>query len=74
MDAHFDEYRKCLEGYEGFEPPWKLGRLFLWNITGEEKYHAISIKIATLYLLEARDVCQSLINEHGPTLVMNPAT
>lgn len=65
---HFQGYRKSLEGYEGFEPPWKLGRKFYWNVTGVEEYIAMSIKISTLYILEARDIAQKLLNEHGPTL------
>jgi hypothetical protein len=64
-------YRKCLEDYSGFEPPWKLGREFFWNITGKEEYVAMSIKIATLYLLAARDACQELLNEYGPTLLVD---
>ncbi len=71
LEARFSEYRTCLEGYEELEPPWKLGRQFYWNITGEERYVAMSIKIATLYILEARDAAQKLINQYGPTLTVD---
>ena len=67
---HFLSYRQCLEDYSGFEPPWKLGRQFYWNLVGAEVYHALSVKIATLYMLTARDVSQDLLNEFGPTLLM----
>jgi hypothetical protein len=67
--ARFLDYRKALEGYSGFEPPWKLGRLFYWNILGEEIHVAMSVKIATLYLLGGRDTCQDLLNEYGPYLL-----
>lgn len=67
--GRFLEYRKCLEDYSGFEPPWKLGRTFFWNLIGEEVHMAMPIKIATLYLLSARDSCQQLLNVHGPTLI-----
>jgi len=65
----FLAYRRSLELYTGFEPPWKLGRLFYWNLLGEEVYAAMAIKIATLYLLAARDHCQALLNELGPFLL-----
>jgi len=68
MGNRFLAYKKCLEGYTGFEPPWKLGRQFFWNILGHEEHVAMSIKIATLFLLEARDECQELLNRHGPML------
>lgn len=64
----FLAYRKSMENYSGFEPPWKLGREFFWNLTGEEVHVAMCVKIATLYLLSARDQCQELLNLHGPTL------
>lgn len=66
--GRFLEYRHSLENYSGFEPPWKLGREFLWNMIGEKEQIAMSIKIATLYLLAARDASQELLNVHGPTL------
>lgn len=68
---HFLNYRKCIEDYSGFEPPWKLGRQFYWNIIAAEDHLAMSIKIATLYMLAARDACQVLLNEHGPTLLVS---
>ena len=68
MGNRFLAYKKCFEGYTGFEPPWKLGRQFFWNIIGLEEHVAMSIKIATLFLLEARDECQALLNEYGPVL------
>ena len=66
----FLQYRQCLEDYSGFEPPWKLGRQLFWNLIGEEKYVAMSVKIATLYILAAREKCQSLLNEYGPSLIL----
>lgn len=69
LASRFLEYRRTLEEYTGFEPPWKLGREFYWNIRGEQVYAAMSIKIATLYLLTARDRCQELLNEYGPYLL-----
>jgi hypothetical protein len=71
ITGHFLVYQQCLEGYTGFEPPWKLGRQFYWNIIGREDYLAMSVKIATLFLVSARDVCQDLLNEFGPILAMN---
>jgi len=69
LAARFLDYRKSLEEYTGFEPPWKLGRAFYWNILGEEAYMAMAIKIATLYLSAARDHCQQVLNEEGPYLL-----
>lgn len=66
----FLNYRKCLEDYEGFEPPWKLGREFYWILVGQEDHNAMAIKATTMYLLDARDVCQDLLNEFGPTLII----
>jgi hypothetical protein len=63
-------YRQCLENYSGFEPPWKLGRQFFWNLIGVEEHVAMLIKISTLYLLEARDRCQDLLNEYGPSVLV----
>ncbi len=71
IDARFSEYRASLLGYEELEPPWKLGRQFYWNMIGDERYVAMSIKIATLYLLEIRDAAQKLMNQYGPTLIVN---
>ncbi len=64
----FEGYMVSLEGYEGFEPPWKLGRQFLWNVLGQEEYVAKSIKLATMFIYAARDVAQDLLNKYGPTL------
>lgn len=69
--SRFLVYRKCLEDYSGFEPPWKLGREFFWNIIGEEEQIAMSIKIATLYLMEGQSLSQKLVNVHGPTLLVS---
>jgi hypothetical protein len=69
--ARFLAYEQCLEDYSGFEPPWRMGRQFYWNLLGHEEYNAMSIKIATLYLLTGRDASQELLNEHGPSLVVN---
>jgi hypothetical protein len=67
-----EQYRAAMEGFEEeLEPPWKLGRLFLWNIIGEEEYVATQIKSATLFLLAARDAAQSLMNKYGPSLVID---
>jgi hypothetical protein len=63
-------YRSCLENYSGFEPPWRLGRQFYWNLLGREEYVAMSIKIATLYLLTARDMAQNLLNKLGPMVLV----
>lgn len=62
-------YRQTLEDYSGFEPPWKLGRQFYWNLIGAEEHIAMLIKISTLYLLTARDKCQELLNKYGPLVV-----
>jgi len=72
LRGRFLEYRQCMEGYEGFEPPWKLGRQLFWNITGVEEYLAMSIKIATLYVLAARDAVQPLLNQYGPSILVEP--
>ncbi len=68
----FLTYRKCLEGYSGYEPPWKLGRAFFWNIIGEEVHIAMSIKICTLYLMAAKEMCETILKEFGPRLNMEP--
>lgn len=68
----FLTYRKCLEGYSGFEPPWRLGRAFFWNIIGKELHIAMSVKICTLYMLAAKDMCAELLKELGPRLHMEP--
>lgn len=70
----FLTYRKALEGYSGFEPPWKLGRSFFWNIINNEVHIAMCVKICTLYLLAARDLCSEVLKEMGPRLVMEPQT
>ncbi len=67
---HFLAYRHCLDNYSGFEPPWKLGRAFYWNLIGVEEHAAILIKISTLYLLAAQDRCQELLNEYGPLILV----
>lgn len=72
--SRFLDYRRYLEDYSGFEPPWKLGRQLFWNIVGKEEYVAMSVKIATLYMLAARDVAQGMLNERGPTLLASPGT
>lgn len=64
-------YRQCLENYSGFEPPWKLGRQFYWNLIGEEEHVAMLIKISTLYLLAARDKSQELLNKYGPLVLVS---
>jgi hypothetical protein len=74
VEERFAAFRGSLEKYEGFEPPWKLGRKFLWNLTGTEVYIAIAIKTATMYLLTARDVAQQVLNQYGPTIVVNLST
>ena len=67
--AAFLAYRNSMEDYSGFEPPWKLGRQFYWNLVENEEYAAMSIKISTLYLLAARDRVQQLLNEYGPLIL-----
>jgi hypothetical protein len=74
VQERFQEYRRCMEQYEGFEPPWKMGRQLFWNITGAEEYLAMSIKIATLYVLAARDAVQPLLNQYGPSITVEPQT
>jgi hypothetical protein len=59
-----------MEGYTGFEPPWKLGRLFFWNIVSKELYDVMSIKISTLYLLAAQEEAQRILNGFGPILLL----
>jgi len=68
FSAQFREYAECSEGYEGEEPPWKVGRHFLWHLTGRRDHLAGSVRHAALFLLQARDLAQQLINEHGPRL------
>lgn len=74
VQGRFLEYRRCLQQYEGFEPPWKLGRQLFWNLTGVEEYLAMSIKIATLYVLAARDAVQPLLNQYGPSITLSQRT
>jgi len=66
--AQFAEYGDCVEGYEGEELPWKLGRQFLWHLTGGRDHVASSLRHAAQYILRARELAQRLINEHGPHL------
>jgi len=73
VDEHFQVYRSSLEGYEGLEPPWKLGRQFLWGITGVEEFIGTAIKGATLHILAAQQTAQDLVNRYGPTLLANLA-
>ena len=68
----FLAYRRCLDGYSGFEPPWKLGRAFFWKILGNDVHIAMCVKICTLYLLAARDACTEILKEYGPRLQMEP--
>jgi hypothetical protein len=70
VQERFHEYRRCMEQYEGFEPPWKMGRQLFWNLTGTEEYLAMSIKIATLYVLAARDAVQPVLNQYGPLITV----
>lgn len=69
LAGRFLQYRKGIDGYSGYEPPWKLGREFFWKMSDRQDYDALSIKIATLYLLEARDIVQQLLNVEGPYLL-----
>ncbi len=68
----FLTYRKTLDGYSGFEPPWKLGRAFFWNIINNEVHVAMCVKICTLYLIAAKDMCGEILKEMGPRLTMEP--
>jgi hypothetical protein len=70
IESHLLVFRQCIDGYTGFEPPWKLGRQFYWNIISREDYTAMSVKIATLFLLAARDMCQEVLNEFGPLVTI----
>lgn len=71
LAERFLGYRQCLVDYSGFEPPWKLGRQFYWNLIGVEEHIAILIKISTLYLLAARDRCQEVLNRYGPMVLVS---
>lgn len=62
----FREFAAELKDYDGLEPPWKFGRRFLWSVVAVQDYRALSIKHATMFLLEARDRAQELINAYGP--------
>ena len=66
------DYRRTLQGYAELEPPWKLGRQFLWAVTGVEDYTALPVKFATLYLLAARDRAQEVLNACGPQIRVVP--
>ncbi len=68
----FLTYRETLEGYTGFEPPWKLGRALFWNIINAEVHIAMCVKICTLYMMAARDTCLDILREYGPRLQMQP--
>jgi hypothetical protein len=68
----FLAYRKTLDGYSGFEPPWKLGRAFFWNVINNELHIAMCVKICTLYLLAAKVTCAEMLKEMGPRLTMEP--
>lgn len=68
LRGRFSEFERALDGYEGYEPPWRLGRRFLWFLTGDEHHLALAVKDATLFLLRARDAAQELVNLYGPTL------
>lgn len=70
----FLTYRQAMEGYSGFEPPWKLGRTFFWHILSEKIHLAMSVKICTLYMLAARDACYDILREYGPRLIMEPSS
>ena len=72
MHAHFADYRDMLVGYEGLEPPWKLGRQLLWCLTGSEDHTAVAVRDATRFLLAVRDAAQELVNLHGPGLLVEP--
>jgi hypothetical protein len=69
LENRFNSYRQTLENYSGFEPPWRLGRQFYWNLIGAEEHIAILVKISTLYILSARDRSQDLLNNYGPLLL-----
>jgi len=72
LAARFLTYRETLEGYTGFEPPWKLGRAFFWHVINEEVHLAMCVKICTLYILAARDYCFGILKELGPRLAFAP--
>jgi hypothetical protein len=70
----FLTYRECLEGYTGFEPPWKLGRALFWHIIGDEVHIAMCVKICTLYIMTARALCGEILKQHGPRLTLPSGT
>ncbi len=72
LAGRFLSYRATLEGYTGFEPPWKLGRALFWNIIDSEVHIAMCVKICTLYMMAARDMCLAILKEYGPRLHMQP--
>lgn len=72
LNARFADYRDCMIAFEGFEPPWKLGRLALWFLTGTESHSAVAVRDTTLFLEGAERVAQDLINDLGPSLLLDP--
>ncbi len=70
----FLTYRQAMEGYSGFEPPWKLGRALFWHIISDKLHLAMSVKICTLYMLAARDASYEILREYGPRLIMEPTS
>jgi len=68
VERHFVEYGQSMEGYEGLEPPWKLGRQLLRNFSGRNDYTALSVKHATEYLVTMQNLAQKVLNDRGPRL------
>jgi hypothetical protein len=68
VERQFAEYGLSMEGYEGLEPPWKLGRQLLLHFSGRDDYAALAVKLATEYLVTMQDLAQRVLNDHGPRL------
>ena len=68
VERHFVEYGASMEGYEGLEPPWKLGRQFLCTFSGRDDHTAIAVKHGTDYLTTMENLAQEILNDRGPRL------
>jgi hypothetical protein len=68
VDRQFVEYGLSMEGYEGLEPPWRLGRQLLQNFSGRVDFAAHTVKNATEYLVAMQNLAQRILNDHGPRL------
>ena len=68
LAEHWQEYARVLDGYEGYEPPWRFGRSLLWFLSSDDHHLALAVKDATMFLLKAEETAQDLMNTHGPKL------